>query len=130
VASRIDCRACGNCCRQILPALDEDDVDRLASCLEKTSNEIIALYLMTDDDGNLIFNRRPCPFLSENSCLIYEHRPEICRSYPHLRNEEFVFRLTQAVINCSVCPISFHVYERLKDELWFQPNDDWEEEWE
>ena len=35
----------------------------------------------------------------------------------------FRFRLIQAVQNCSVCPISFHVFERLKDELWHEPND-------
>ena len=52
------------------------------------------------------------------------------RSYPHLQKEDFVFRLAQAVSNCSICPIAFNVYERLKAELWHRPQFDWEEEWE
>ena len=50
------------------------------------------------------------------------------RSYPHLQKEDFVFRLAQAVSNCSICPIAFNVYERLKAELWHRPQFDWEEE--
>lgn len=129
VASQIDCCACGNCCRQILPTLEAADVGRLAEGLATTSEEIASLYLTRKENGDLTFNRRPCPFLSGNRCRVYEHRPETCRSYPHLQKADFVFRLAQAVSNCSVCPISFNVYERLKDELWLrhQPDDIWED---
>lgn len=122
VASQIDCCACGNCCRQILPTLDHADVSRLAAGLGTTSGEIVTQYLTRTKDGNLTFNRRPCPFLSGNRCRVYEHSPVTCRSFPHLHKKEFVFRLVQAVSNCSVCPISFNVYERIKDELWHRPN--------
>lgn len=118
VASQIDCCACGNCCRQILPTLDDADVTRLAAGLGTTVDEIVAQYLTRDEDNNLSCNRRPCPFLSGNRCHVYGHRPGTCRSYSHLQKDEFVFRLTQAVNNCSICPISFNVFERLKDELW------------
>jgi len=128
VASQIDCCACGNCCRQILPTLDDADVNRLATGLETTADEIVAQYLTRDEDGDLTFNRCPCPFLVGNRCLVYEHRPDTCRSYPHLQKEEFVFRLAQAVSNCSVCPISYNVYERLKAELWHRLDDVREEE--
>jgi Fe-S-cluster containining protein len=121
VAGQIDCCACSNCCREILPTLDDADVNRLATGLGTTADEIIARYLTRNEDGDLTFNRRPCPFLSENRCRVYEHRPDTCRSYPHLQKKEFVFRLTQAVSNCSVCPIVFNVYERLKAELWHRP---------
>lgn len=124
VASRIDCLACGNCCRQVLPTLDDADVDRLAAGLEMSSKEIVTRYLTPDEDGDLTFNQRPCPFLSGNRCCVYEHRPDTCRSYPHLHKENFVFRLAQAVSNCSVCPIAFNVYERLKAELWQGPDND------
>ena len=118
VARQIDCCACGNCCREILPKLDDDDVIRLATGLETTHDEIVTKYLARNEDGDLTFNRRPCPFLAENRCRVYEHRPDTCRSYPHLQKEEFVFRLAQAVSNCSICPISFNVFERLKTEIW------------
>ncbi|MFZ4394680.1 MAG: YkgJ family cysteine cluster protein [Kiritimatiellia bacterium] len=87
----------------------------------QTDPKIVAKLANACEDGDLTFNRRPCPFLSENRCRVYEHRPDTCRSYPHLQKKEFVFRLTQAVGNCSVCPIVFNVYERLKTELWHRP---------
>ncbi|MBN1459109.1 MAG: YkgJ family cysteine cluster protein [Armatimonadetes bacterium] len=128
VASQIDCCACGNCCREVLPTLDNADVTRLAAALGSTPDEIIAQYATRNDDGDLTFNRRPCPFLVGNRCRVYEHRPDTCRSYPHLQKDEFVFRLAQAVSNCSICPISFNVYERLKAELWHRRDDVGEEE--
>ena len=39
VASQIDCCACGNCCREILPTLDDADVSRLATGLETEPGE-------------------------------------------------------------------------------------------
>ena len=58
----------------------------------------------------------------------YPCRPDDCRSFPHLHKEEFVFRLIQAVENCWICPIVFNVFERLKIELWHEPDDMWDEE--
>ena len=52
-----------------------------------------------------------------NRCRVYAHRPDTCRSYPHLDKEGFVFHLAQTVSNCAVCPIVFNVMERLKAEL-------------
>jgi hypothetical protein len=129
VAGQIDCCACGNCCRDILTTLDDADVSRLATGLGISTDEVVDQYLTRDEDADLTLNGLPCPFLVENRCSVYDHRPEACRSYPHLHKEEFVFRLMQAVSNCSVCPISFNVYERLKEELWHRPDDIWEEEW-
>lgn len=118
VAAQIDCCVCGNCCREILPTLSDADVSRLATGLGITSDEVVDRYLVRDAHGDLTFNRHPCPLLDGKLCRAYEHRPEACRSYPHLQKEEFAFRLVQALSNCSVCPIVFNVFERLKDELW------------
>ena len=128
VARQIDCCACANCCREMLPTLDDADVHRLAMGLGTEPGEIVARHLTRDEDGDLTFNRRPCPMLSGNCCSVYEHRPDNCRSYPHLQKERFVFRLMQVVTNCSVCPIVFNVFERLKDEIWHHTDDAWNEE--
>lgn len=38
-----------------------------------------------------------CPFLrGDNECTIYEDRPEICRMFPEIKNEQF-FEIQQAV---------------------------------
>jgi len=128
VSKQIDCCACGNCCREILPILDDRDVTRLASGLKIAGDDLTERFLVTDEDGNLTFNRKPCPLLSGNLCSAYDHRPEACRSFPHLHKDEFVFRLIRAVQNCSICPIVFNVFERLKDELWDEPDGVREEE--
>ena len=36
--------------------------------------------------------------------------------------------MIQVVQNCSVCPIVFNVLERLKEELWHQWGDVWEDD--
>ena len=129
-ATQIDCCACGNCCREISPVLSGYDVTRLATGLRVSKPEVIQRYLQPDkeEEDSFTFRDTPCPLLSGNMCTVYEFRPEDCRSFPHLHKEEFVFRLIQAVQNCAVCPIVFHVFERLKDELWHEPNDVWEED--
>jgi Fe-S-cluster containining protein len=119
VSRQIDCCACGNCCKEALPRLSADDIRRLATQLAVSEKEIVARYLEQEKDGERhTFKRARCPFLAEKRCTVYDARPADCRSYPHLQKEEFVFRLMQAVQNCSVCPIVFNVFEVLKDELW------------
>jgi hypothetical protein len=41
------------------------------------------------------------------------------------RKRSFVFRLIGVVNNRSICPIVFHVFERLKDELWHTSAELW-----
>jgi len=117
ISRQIDCTSCANCCREVRIGLTGDDVARLASGLKISDDELIEHFLAADEDGKLAFNTLPCPLLKGNLCSAYDHRPDACRSYPHLHRNEFVFRLMQAVHNCSVCPIVFNVFERLKEEF-------------
>lgn len=129
VSSQIDCCACGNCCREVLPVLHTSDVARLASGLNLSETEVINRFLVPGKEKETFtFNNKPCPLLAGNRCTAYPSRPDDCRSFPHLHKEEFVFRLVQAVENCWICPIAFNVFERLKIELWYEPDDIWEEE--
>ncbi len=117
VARGIDCCTCGHCCREMGPVLIESDVERLAKVVELSPAEYSDRYTAMDG-GDRVFNQRPCPFLEGNHCSVYEHRPQDCRSYPHLQKDGFTSRLAGIVQSCSVCPITFNVYERLKEELW------------
>ena len=122
VSSKIDCTACGNCCREILPVLELEDIDRLSHGLGISPNKFKERFLVKNNKNyseGYIFNKRPCPFFKENLCAHYELRPEACRSFPHLHKEEFVFRLIGVVQNYSVCPIVFNIYEQLKVKLWY-----------
>ncbi len=119
ISSQIDCTACGNCCKIVLPLLSPEDITRLAGALDTSNEQVIAEYLEpAEEDPRLTFKTTPCPLLSEKKCSVYEGRPDDCRSYPHLQKDEFVFRLIGVVHNISVCPIVFNVFERLKEELW------------
>jgi uncharacterized protein len=119
VTAAIDCTKCGNCCREALPALWPSDVKRLATGLNLTEEQVHQRYLEPGDQPDTFeFNAKPCPFLADNKCTVYEFRPDDCRSYPHLHKPERVSHLIGIVSNCSVCPIVFNVYERLKAELW------------
>ena len=95
-----------------------EEVKRLSAGLGTTEQVCFDQLMETDEDGDTVFAAQPCPLLEENRCTVYEHRPDDCRSYPHLDKDEFVFHLAQAVENCAVCPIVYNVFERLKDELW------------
>ena len=126
VSSQIDCCACGNCCREMLPVLLTSDVARLAVGLNLSEAQTIDRFLVSEDQKEtLTFNKKPCPLLSGNRCTAYASRPDDCRSFPHLNKEGFVFRLIQAVENYSICPIVFNVFERLKTELWCKSDDVW-----
>jgi uncharacterized protein len=117
VVQEIDCRECGNCCREISPGFEEGDIEQMAKGQEISPSEFESKYLEKDDDefsNELIFKTLPCPFLEENICTCYEHRPEDCRSFPHLHKDEFVFRLLGVLENYEICPIVFNVYELLK----------------
>jgi len=116
VAKGIACLECGHCCRVASPILSPEDVSRLAEVQGMTDEAFTEQYLIKDEAGMLF--RLPCPFQSGHTCTVYEHRPENCRSFPHLHKPDFVFHLVRAIENCSVCPISFNVYERLKQEIY------------
>lgn len=119
VSSKIDCRSCANCCRELQPHLNRKDVGKLSKAFNLSVAQFQEDYLVKGKEPErFVFSRRPCPLLKENLCLYYAYRPEGCVSYPHLGKKEFTSRLINAVENYSVCPIVFNVYESLKNEIW------------
>jgi hypothetical protein len=120
MSMKIDCARCANCCRELRPVLDDEDVERLSTSLGLPAAQVKKRYLVNSEaeTGRFVFREKPCPFLRDNICKLSEDRPKDCVSYPHLDKEGFVFRLTSVVQNCSVSPIVFNVYECLKMLVW------------
>jgi Fe-S-cluster containining protein len=118
-SSQIDCTTCANCCKQVLPILNQKDIKRFSSGLGVTVSQFKKRYLKAaKEPGKFTFKKTPCPFLENNLCSHYEFRPKDCESFPHLYKKDFVFRLWNVIENSSICPIVYNVYEHLKDKLW------------
>ena len=122
-SSEIDCKSCGNCCREIQPVLDQEDIEKFSKYCGISTSQFKGQYLVKDDEPEgYIFNEKPCPFFKKNLCIYPDCRPKDCISYPHLHKKDFVLRLIDVIHNYSICPIVFNVYEHLKDEIWHDQN--------
>lgn len=112
---QINCLDCGNCCRTSVTDFNASDVKRAAKAIGISKKAFIKKYLMEDMDGKYVTITSPCPFLtlSDNTCQIYEVRPEVCRSYPHTHKEGFGQRKHAHSANLDMCPITYHTVEKM-----------------
>ena len=125
VRSEIDCKTCMNCCKELQPVLDEEDIKNLAECLGSSIMQLKKQYLFNSKgEAGYLFKKKPCPFLKDNLCLCYNNRPKDCITFPHLSKEGFVFRLLEIIENC--CPIVFNVYELLKKQILEEGYNNWQ----
>lgn len=116
IFERIDCLTCANCCKTTSPIFYEKDVERLAKHFKIRPAEFVEKYLHKDEDNDYVLNAAPCPFLApDNYCMVYEHRPNACREYPHLKRKRFYQLLDLAIKNTAVCPAVYEAAERLKN---------------
>lgn len=114
VFARIDCLACGNCCRTLGPRLTQRDLTRLAGDFRQKPAAFIAARLRRDEDGDLVFKSMPCPFLKEdNFCSVYANRPKACADYPHTREKQSNLLLSLLLPNAGVCPAVYLILESL-----------------
>lgn len=107
----IDCTECANCCRSLQMEFERHELHTIAKTLGQ-SIEAFEMQSMSDEKVN-----PPCPMLKGKLCSIYENRPGVCRSYPHLEQPEFTSRLMGVIGNLSICPIAFNAFEELKAKL-------------
>jgi Fe-S-cluster containining protein len=119
----IDCTTCGNCCTVVSPTLKEDEVAQLAYHLGESSSEFASKYLKPAEPGEpspWVVRQRPCPFLHDKRCTVYEHRPANCRDYPYLDEPNFTSRTLAMIDRLSECPAVFEVWEQLKVATGFR----------
>jgi Fe-S-cluster containining protein len=107
----IDCTQCANCCRSLHIEFKKSELHAIAQTLGQ-SMESFQKQSMSDGKVN-----PPCPMLNGKLCSIYENRPDVCRSYPHLEQPEFTSRLIGVIENVAICPIAFNAFEELKANL-------------
>jgi Fe-S-cluster containining protein len=113
---QIDCLQCANCCKNYSPRFKNPDIKRIAKLLKMKEGDFVDTYLRLDEDNDYVLKQQPCPFLAEdNTCNIYEDRPGDCRRYPYTDEDVLIKRVPLTLTNSTVCPITFHVLERLKE---------------
>lgn len=108
------CLSCANCCQTTSPIFLQKDIDRIAKHLRIQPGDFTQKYLRTDEDGDYVLQKAPCPFLgSDRYCAIYEVRPKACREYPHTNRKNMTGILNLTLRNTKVCPAVFAIMERL-----------------
>lgn len=105
VFENTDCLSCANCCKTTSPIFYENDVNRLSRRLKIKSSEFFETYLKIDEDKDMVLKSSPCPFLlADNTCFVYEDRPQACRQYPHTDRKRFYQVLDLTYRNSFICP--------------------------
>lgn len=101
----IDCLNCGNCCKTTSPIFRDIDVKRISKKLKMNAYQFETSYLRKDTDGDWVLQTAPCTFLNaDNSCSIYDIRPQACREYPHTDRKK-MFQIADITLkNGEICP--------------------------
>lgn len=125
VQSRIDCRACANCCRHGEVAVTAGDIEAIARHLGTSAVEVERLYTQTEAGAparhTLLNSEEGCVFLDGNLCLIYEARPRACREFPHIAPgwNSLGARPASRDRWVALCPILFNAIEEYKHTTGF-----------
>ena len=117
IAPKIDCLACANCCRNLEPGIEDNELEKLAE-LTGTTTELFKQLFVGFDGETLFLKTKPCAFLKEFACEIYTNRPGACKGFPHLDGKDMKYKRSLWT-NYTICPIVFNVIEHLKMRLNF-----------
>ena len=122
VITQIDCTECANCCIELETSLYKAELEKILISLKLDFNDFISQHADIDNEEKDKYHlkNKPCHFLKDKKCSVYELRPEECRTYPHLDKDGFVFRLFGVVDNYAICPIVYNVFEQLKQRFNFR----------
>ncbi len=116
--SRIDCLECANCCKTTSPIFRDVDIKRISRRLKTTEAAFTETYLRLDEDNDWVLKESPCAFLlADNTCSIYEFRPQACREYPHTDRKRMVQILDLTIRNTTICPGVAEVCLEVKKEF-------------
>ena len=122
ITPRIDCTACGACCRSLMINVTDSDALRMANGIQMEADAFKNEYLEESMGGQKIMKSMPCHFLNNNQCTQYEYRFTECREFPHLHRKNFKGRLFGTLVHYAMCPIIYNVVEELKVVTGFKDN--------
>jgi len=121
IVEQIDCTECGNCCNNLKPLVNDNEIERLSQIDNLPVEEFKIRFTELDDiDDGRYLKDIPCKYLMNKKCIIYSSRPKDCKSYPHTHKKNFTSRTLGMIYSVEICPIVFNIFERLKSELRFR----------
>lgn len=50
IASKIDCKSCANCCKELLPLVDEEDIEQMSQLLGYSVDHFKEQYIVEDEE--------------------------------------------------------------------------------
>lgn len=120
VEKNIDCKQCGNCCQHLQPGLSEEEISRFAS-LKNMSDNYFKNQFTSHEKGTMIqyMTARPCVFLDNKICSVYESRPYSCKDFPYIDESRIKMYWKRVMEYYKICPIVFNTVELLKKEVGF-----------
>jgi uncharacterized protein len=116
--TKIDCLSCANCCKTMQPTWKKVEITRVAHHLGMSYKEYFDKYLVVEE-GDIMNKNAPCQHLAkDNTCSIYDIRPNDCKGFPHTQNRDFKLYISGTHIqNMDYCPITVHVIEGLFNKV-------------
>lgn len=120
ISPKIDCTACGNCCKSLMIVVEEDEANALSLYRNETRETFDHQFIEKGSNGMMLMNAIPCNFLSDNKCTVYEHRFAGCKEFPAMHLPNFKERLFTTFMHYDRCPIIFNVVEELKIATGFK----------
>jgi Fe-S-cluster containining protein len=115
---KTDCLQCANCCKTTPAIVNRNDIQRLSKFLGLSAKEFEKRYVLQDVNGELSFNKVPCHFLNpDNTCQVYEVRPDACRQFPHTDDFDYFKRPSMNAKNVMVCPAAYYIAEKWIREI-------------
>ena len=127
IQERTDCTACANCCRHSVVTVTAAEIGVIAQRLGLTAAEVEQRYTEADPDSHnnrlLRTTAQGCVFLEGNQCSIYDARPGVCRSFPHVLPGDHTLgsRMASLCRWASLCPIIYNALEEYKHVVGYHP---------
>lgn len=119
VWAETNCLACSNCCRNMTPTFNFQDLKRISAYFGVTISAFKAQWLYKNKKGEWMNQNEPCQFLDRktNMCSIYAIRPKDCADFPHLTKKKMVHYIHVHKQNVQYCPATFKMVEKLIDKV-------------
>lgn len=114
----IDCLNCANCCKTTSPIFRDIDIKRISKKLKMSVSDFERKYLRMDEDQFWVLQESPCVFLAnDNTCGIYDFRPNACSEYPHTNQRKVVQVLDLTLKNIEICPAAAKITNEILNKI-------------